>query len=335
MRSPCLLVPRGEAESVRRRLRQEGLLRLDLKVRRLGNAVLLPVVNPVDYGFPIREEEFEVQGNPRVDYRALAEVPQEVKAQLPSSFDVLGDVAIIKLPDGLLPWGDAIGWAMLKAHPRLRSAALDEGVQGEFRIRRLRVLAGKTSLATVHREYGLSFALDPSRVYFSPRLATERMRVAREVKPGEVVVDMFAGVGPFALMVARFGRPSKVYAIDANPEAFPLLEENIRRNREEHLVVPVMGDARQVVPTLGKVDRVIMDLPHSALDFLEVALGALAEGGFVHYYEIMPRSGLEEREAGLRRRAMEAGRGLEIIGVREVRGYSPTEFHFALDLRVT
>ncbi len=102
MRSPCLLVPRGEAESVRRRLRQEGLLRLDLKVRRLGNAVLLPVVNPVDYGFPIREEEFEVQGNPRVDYRALAEVPQEVKAQLPSSFDVLGDVAIIKMAGDLI-----------------------------------------------------------------------------------------------------------------------------------------------------------------------------------------------------------------------------------------
>ncbi len=315
-------------------MREQGLLRLDLKVRREGASVLLPLVNPVEEGFPVREEEFEVQGRPRGDYRALAHVPAEVKPLLPGSFDVVGDVAILRVPPEVREWRHALGEAILAAYRRLRSVAADEGVGGEYRIRRLEVIAGRRDLSTLHREYGLTLAVDPSRAYFSPRLATERMRVARALGPGEVVLDMFAGVGPFALMVARFGRPSRVYAVDSNPEAFALLRENIHRNGAEGTVVPLLGDARAVVPGLGFAQRIIMDLPRSAADFLPVALEALGEGGLIHYYEIMPRGELGRRGEELREKGREAGRRLEVVAAREVRGYSPSEAHFAFDLRV-
>lgn len=301
---------------------------------REGEDVYLPISAGVELGYPVAEREFRPARRGPGSYRDLVDLPPELRPLLPSSFDVIGDVAVIKLPPGLEAHAGAVGAALLQAYPRLRSVAMDRGVAGALRVRGLEVVAGEPDLRTLHREHGLILAVDPSRAYFSPRLATERMRVARKVSPGETVVDMFAGVGPFALAIARHARPARVYAIDANPEAFALLQENIQRNRSGDRVIPLMGDARKVIPGLGPVDRVIMDLPHSAAEFLDTALGVLKPEGFLHYYEIMPRGDVEARMEDLPRRAQAVGRKLDIVEVREVRSYSAEEAHFAVDLQV-
>ncbi len=334
MRSQCLVVPRARAEEVRRLLRGRGALRRDLRVEREGEDVYFPISAGVDLGYSIVQREFRLAHRGPGSYRDLVDLSPELRLLLPSSFDVIGDVAVIKLPPSLQAHAGAVGAALLRAYPRLRSVAMDRGVGGSLRVRGLEVVAGEAALRTLHREHGLTLVVDPSRAYFSPRLATERMRVARQVRPGEMIVDMFAGVGPFSLVIARHARPARVYAVDANPEAFALLQENIQKNRVGDRVVPLLGDAREVVPGLGSVDRVIMDLPHSAVEFLGVALRALRPEGLLHYYEIMPRDRVGAREEELRGRARTLGRTLEILARREVRTYSPRQAHFALDLRV-
>lgn len=331
MRSLALVVPREEGESVRRRLLALGVLRTDLGIQEEGGALLLPVTEPVALGYPVREAELRAKEVPPRGFRELVDLPEEMRSLLPRAFDVVGDVLLLRLPEELRPHREAIGEALLRTHPGIRTVALDRGVEGPFRRRRLEVAAGRPTTATVHREYGLEIAVDPARVHFSPRMATERRRVAAQVRPGEVAVDAFCGVGPFALHLARAGA-ARVYAVDANPEALAFLRENVRRNRAEAVSV-LEGDAAEVLPTLEPADRVVLDFPRDPLPHLPAALAALKRGGLLHFYEILERARLGERREALQG-AAPPGTRLEVLTVREVRGYSPSEAHYGFDLRV-
>jgi tRNA (guanine37-N1)-methyltransferase len=149
------------------------------------------------------------------------------------------------------------------------------------------VIAGIEKTDSVYQEYGCTYHLDVAKAYFSPRLSSEHNRVASTVKDGENVVDLFAGVGPFAIPIAKMHKNVQVYAIDLNPDAFFLLQKNIAVNHVEKKVLPILGDARQVVlnQLFAKADHVIMNLPEIALEFVDVACKALKpKGGIIHYY---------------------------------------------------
>jgi len=216
-------VPKREAERARRRLIELGVLAKGYAVKREGEFVLFPVRAPVE-GFELVEGEFERTERRPHSYREVVEVPAEVRPLLPSSFDVIGDIAIIELPEELMPHGKAIGEAILRAHRHIKAVfAKGSRIEGEYRVRELVHLAGEKRTETPHRENGVRLKLDVARVYFSPRLATERMRVFEKTRPGEVVFDMFAGVGPYSILLARKAGP--VFACDINPWAIRYLEE--------------------------------------------------------------------------------------------------------------
>jgi tRNA (guanine37-N1)-methyltransferase len=209
--------------------------------------------------------------------------------------------------------------------------AEDRGVQGEDRVRSLSVIAGEPGLETVHVEHGLRFVLDPSKVYFSPRLATERLRVAGLVKEGESVLDMFAGVGPFSIHIAKRAQPSVVRAADINPAAIEYMRKNIRLNKATG-VEPMLIDAKELPKKMPPADRIIMNLPHSAFGFLPVALRLLRPGGTIHLYEIIDRERKAERKDAVAGVVERAGRRLLATQLRLVRGYSAAESHFVFDL---
>jgi tRNA (guanine37-N1)-methyltransferase len=331
--SRCLRVPKGRAEAVRRRLNELGLFRKDLQPARYGDDVYLPM-NAGDYHGEgeLCEARFKpVRGAPR-SYRALADVPETLRPLLPRAFDVIGKVIIIKIPDDLQAYRQQIGRALLQARPEALSVAVDKGVKGEDRIRELEVVAGSPSLETMHVEHGLRFILDPSRVYFSPRLATERLRVAGMVTQGEAVLDMFSGVGPFAIHIAKRAMPSKVYAADINPAAIEYLKRNIRLNRVL-AVEPILGDARELPGKILRVDRIIMNLPHRASEFLPAAMRLLGPGGTVHLYDLLEPEEKKRRTSELASIMKSEGRELGRISARLVRGYSAFESHFVFDLK--
>jgi len=329
----CLVVPKEKAEAVRQDLLAKGLLEKNLTIVREGNVILLPVKEHFDSPFQFEERDLEEAFRPISHYSEVVDIPDELRSLLPTSLDVIGDVALIRLPDGLRDHGPAIGDAILKAYKNVRCVFADEGVQGEFRIRKLIHLAGESRTKTLYREHGLTYAVDVSKAYFSPRLATERVRVTEQVKPGEVVLDLFTGVGPYAIMIARRREPSIVYAVDSNPAAFELLEENVRRNRADR-VRPMLADARHALNVIGKADRIILDLPQSAPEFYLGALQALNPGGTLHYYEILEAAGMGEREEWLRRGAESAKVTIDTTKIREVKAYSPAQRHMAFDIRI-
>ena len=331
-RSRCLKVPKGRAQAARTALAALGLLRNDLRPGRDQYSVFLPIRNGNYEGEGcVCEHDFEENPVKPASYRDIIRVPAAVRNALPRAYDVIGKVIVIKIPDGLLDRRHEIGRALLEARPEARSVARDSGVSGEDRVRRLEVIAGEPDLETVHMEHGLRFELDPSRVFFSPRLATERARVAALVGRDETVLDMFAGVGPFSIHIARRARPSVVVAADNNPAAVEYLRRNIRLNRASN-VEPLLTDARELPGKVPPVDRIVMNLPHSAFGFLPVALKLLGPGGTIHLYDIIGREGKPARMAELERAVEAAGRKLGRKDLRLVRGYSAASSNYVFDL---
>ncbi|MDJ0274514.1 MAG: class I SAM-dependent methyltransferase family protein [Nitrososphaerota archaeon] len=328
VRSPCVSVGRERAERVRRELLRAGLLRTDLRPRREGERVLFPVTDPGalggllgDLGAELTWSEFEeVPRRPRSLREAVEGIPEELLNEVPSSFDVVGDIAVIHIPPALEPYAAELGRAVLKMSPSIRVVLGEAGpVSGEFRTREYVHLAGERRTHTVHRENGCVFEVDLARAYFSPRLSGERSRVVSMVREGERVLDMFSGVGPFAIQIARH-RGVPVTAVELNPDAYRFLVRNVALNRVERLVEAVNEDARRVAASRPSAyDRVIMNHPSASLEFLREAMIAAREGATLHVYGFA--SSVADWEWKVRSRLEELGRvpsGLTVRKVREV-----------------
>lgn len=307
--------------------------RKDLIVAKDEHDIFFPILKSVDMGYAVKEMDFEEAGVAIRSYIDVIKVPDDLRPLLPTAFDIVGDIAIVKIPDGLREHAAEIGDAILKANKPIRTVVSEEGVVGDHRVRDIKVIAGEEDTKTVHREFGLQFAVDIAKAYFSPRLATERQRVTSRVKEGELIIDMFCGVGPFSITISKNVPGAKIFGIDSNPFAIRNFMENIRINKVAN-VIPMEGDARELMPSMEPADRIILDLPHSSFEFFELAMASLKEGGTVHYYEILTEVEAKDREAELSSLVQNQGRKMEIEEMRAVHGYSPTLNHFVFDIIV-
>lgn len=213
--------------------------------------------------------------------------PEQLK-RIYKTFDIVGDIAIIRVPESQRRHSKLIAEAIMNTHREVKAVwRQSSSVSGDFRLRNLEFVSGEKRSETIYREHDCVYKTDLKKAYFSPRLSYERMRIAGLVQKGEAIVNMFAGVGCYSIAIAKHSEPLKVYSVDINPSAFQYLLENIRLNRAEKVVVPLQGDAKEVAEKeLQKVaDRVLMPLPEKAYEYLDVALRALKPaGGWIHYY---------------------------------------------------
>jgi len=202
-----------------------------------------------------------------------------------SSFDIIGDIVIIKIPDSMSTKKQLIADAILSKVKPVRSVFMQSSpVQGDFRVRGVEYIAGENRTLTIYKEHNCRFKVDVS-VYFSPRLSTERERIAALVNDGEVIVNMFAGICTFSIIIAKKHK-CKIYSIDINPDAYSLCAENVKLNKVTESVVPMLGNAKEIIMNelKGKADRVLMPLPERAKEYLEYAVMALKEKGIIHYF---------------------------------------------------
>ena len=264
-------------------------------------------------------------------------LPQNLIDALPRALDVVGDIAIVEIPFELEAYKLLIGEAVLKIHRNIHTVFAKVGaISGVYRLRNVEYLVGENKTTTVHKEYGCSYFLDVSKTYFSPRLSNEHWRVASLVKEGETVTDLFAGIGPFAIPIAKSQKTAKIYAVDINPDAVEYLKKNIKLNKVEMEVIPIVGDARKVVneQLKGVADRVVMNLPETAFEFVDVACAAVkAGGGIVHFYGFVRMPDTVECFKQRFSDAVEkAGRKvLAFECVKVVRETAPYECQIALD----
>ncbi|MEM1537616.1 MAG: class I SAM-dependent methyltransferase family protein [Candidatus Nezhaarchaeales archaeon] len=352
MQSFAVKVKKNSAELVRQALRRLNLLNTGFVTVKDAISVLLPIVGkPSDQQWQLIKAIDPDASLLVADFQQIARRPKDIiealkdklspseLASLPHSIDIIGDIAVVEVPEELKHHEPLIGNAILEVYKNVQAVYVKAGrVEGIFRTRPLRCIAGIPKEETVHKEYGCSFVLNVNKVYFSPRLLSERQRVVSQVKAGEVIVDMFAGVGPYAIRIAK-ATNAKVYAIDVNPEAIRYLKRNIELNRVQDRVIPILGDSRQIILSelINVADRVIMNLPTQAYDYLDAACSALKkEGGIIHYYEFTREAfNLEASKERLSKRIQELGRKvLGVIYAGRVKQVAPRTWQIVIDVKV-
>ena len=274
--------------------------------------------------------------------KILSEIlPVEDLAYVYNSYDIIGDIAIIRLTATSKKYTQAIAKAIMGVHKNVKTVLTQiSSVYGDFRLRKLEHVAGEDKTTTLHRESGCLFAVDAEKCYFSPRLFYERMRIAKLVKNGEVVVNMFAGVGCFSITTAKHSNAKKVYSIDVNPVAFQFMQENVRANRVYGKVIPILGDAKEVIEKrlCHVADRILMPLPEMALEYLPYALSALKEaGGWIHCYDFehAPKNEnpIEKAKLKVAEKLENLGTAFEVPFGRVVRTTGPNWHQIVLDIK--
>ena len=268
------------------------------------------------------------------------------------SYDIIGDTILIRVHSDLESKRGIIAEALHKIYPHVRSIAavpLYAHTDRVYRTRDLEVIWGDEDMETTHKENGCLFKVNPKRVFFSPRLSYERMRVASKVMAGETIINMFSGVGCFSIIMARMQPQTKIYSIDVNPYAYEYMVENVRLNRLEGRVIPILGDVREELKKSGLegvADRVLMPLPEEAHSFLPLAVRALkldkeGAGGVIHYYDVSTgRKGDDlfvmpiKRVRGIISSVFGDSLRLKIEEKRIVRSVAPRRYHVVLDLNL-
>jgi len=206
--------------------------------------------------------------------------------ELISAFDQIGDIIIVRIPESLLSKKKIIGGTLLNEVKIAKSVFYQaSAVEGDFRTRNLEILAGVNSTETEYKEFGCRFLVDVENAFFSPRLSTERERIANLIQDGEIITNMFAGIGMFSIMATK-KKKCTVYSLDINPIASKLCEKNIEMNKLAGKVISINGDASKIIEEqlMDKSDRTLMLLPERSDEFLESAINTTKDGGIIHYY---------------------------------------------------
>jgi tRNA (guanine37-N1)-methyltransferase len=247
---------------------------------------------------------------------------------------VIGDIAIVKLRPGAEGKEGALAQAILEEMRSVKCVYGQEGgIEGDFRLRKLRHLGGEERTVTVHKENGIRLRLDVETCYFSPRLSTERLRIAEQVAGGEKVLNMFAGVGPYSILIAK---RTKVWSCELNDAAFKFHLENNRLNKVEDRIEMIEGDAMLLPEELegeGPFDRILMPHPSQSNLFLPAALSMLAPGGVVHYYRHVSGEDEAEAERSLVEELRGIAPGVSAASVRRVRIIGPRYIELVADLK--
>ena len=329
----CVKVPLRQLNDVRIKLMENSLMNMDFRIKTDGEFGYIPINEDVD-GYETVDVELEPMKKVVRNFSELLEdeLTDEEIENLKTSFDTIGDIVILEIPDELYDKRQIIGDAAYEFTKRKAIYMKKSAIKGTIRIRDLEFLAGSDDSVTIHKEHGVRLKLDVREVYFSPRLATERKRVMESVEDGEKILDMFCGIGPFPIVIAR-NKNVEITAVDINENAIRYLEENIELNKLKGTVKPYCGDVREVAKSFNcKFDRIIMNLPGLAYTFLDVAVDLIKDGGIINYYEFS--DGYEQGIKRLKTACENAGKKVEIVNCRKVKSISPDEWHVAIDGKV-
>ena len=334
---PALKVPRREAEPVKRRLKSLGLYDGKRRPRREEGYVLLPVISDPrieGLGYEVLPVELPLRPERQI-YRnlesVLAERLSEEELKHLRRYDIIGDIAVIQIPPELEHRVEDIVWGLRKVHPFLRVIARKGFHEGAFRIRDYSIIWGERRLNTVHKENGVEIKVDLSKAFFNPRMKGERYRLAQLVRDGERILIPFAGVLPYALVIARYKRV-KITAVELNREAYELGLENIELNRKKLKgeIEFIHGDVFEVLPELPTYDRVISPTPRG-VDALALTLSK-AEG-WLHYYDFVHEADIEDFTGRIIGECALQGKACE-VKIKKVSDFKPHVFKVCADVKV-
>lgn len=241
------------------------------------------------------------------------------------AFDIIGEIAI--LPER----NKELAKKLLKRYKHLRAVYLKSKIAGRLRAPRLKWLAGEKKTETIYRENGCVFKLDVKTCYFSPRLSSDRLEIARKVKKGEKVLVMFSGVAPYGIVIAKHSKAKEIYCVELSRAASKYALENVKLNKLQNAKI-IQGDVKRIVPKLKiKFDRIVMARPQLKEDFLKEAFIAAKKGTIVHFYDFIDAKNFPKESVD---KIMKLKKKVKIIAAKKIREIAPYRNHVRIDFKV-
>jgi tRNA wybutosine-synthesizing protein 2 len=262
-------------------------------------------------------------------------IPTKLLDHLPSKWEKIGDILLIKLHSELEQHRRIIGKTYAKIL-RCRTVLQETGnITGVFREPHVEIIFGPRDTETIHIENKIRYQLDPQKIMFSSGNMNERLRMAHIAKGDETIVDLFAGIGYFTLPLAVYSRPKEIYACEINPVAYGYLCRNIVLNDVTEIVKPLLGDNRYTAPN-DVADRVIMGYITDTYTFLPLAVECLKNNsGIIHYHEIWPNKLMPEEPVNLVRKvAAYYDKHAQVLKEKHIKSYAPGVNHVVFDIQV-
>ncbi|TFG16013.1 MAG: class I SAM-dependent methyltransferase family protein [Promethearchaeota archaeon] len=271
-----------------------------------------------------------------------ANLTDEELSVLPSGFQTIGKIMIIKLNPLLIEKRNLIGKACLELNPYIKSVYINLGkVTGTFREpEKIELIAGVEDPITEHKEHGVIYRFNVKKIMFSKGNINERKFLATLVSDNEIIVDMFAGIGYFSLPIAKHAHPKQIYSIELNPFSYNFFVENIKINHLQKIITPILGDSKEEVLKLSecgiRADRVIMGIFPAPKEYIREALTLTKTKGTIFHYEgVVEKQEYVNLYNEFNHIAKDNGFTCELLSHRFVKSYGPNIYHVVLDIKVS
>lgn len=239
-------------------------------------------------------------------------------------------------PKELVKKEKIIGKAILKNYHNIKAVMRKtKKYSGRFRTPKYRIIAGEKRKETTHKENNVFLTLDVEKVYFSPRMGTERKRICSLIQQGESVLVMFSGCAPYPLVIAKNSECGEVYGIEINPTAHKYALANIKKNKLENKIKLFCGDAQKIMPKLSrKFDRILMPLPKGGEDFLELALKYIRKNGLIHFYDFLKEENFNSAIDKIRNACNKSKKKFKALNISKCGEFGPGIFRICVDFKV-
>ncbi|MFX1327194.1 MAG: class I SAM-dependent methyltransferase family protein [Promethearchaeota archaeon] len=260
---------------------------------------------------------------------------------LPRGFQTLGNVVVLKLNPLLFDKRNLIAQSCLKLLSSIRSVYINLGrIIGNLREpEKIDLIAGEDNPIVEHKEHDIIYKFDITKIMFSKGNVNERKYLTTLVKEGEIIVDMFAGIGYFSLPIAKHSLVEKIYSIELNPESYKFLVENIKINHLEEKIIPIKGNCKEEVVKLSesgvRADRIIMGIFPAPNEYIKEALTLIKdEGTIVHYEGVSEKDNYKALFEEFNEIACNESFKCDLKSHRFVKSYGPNLYHVVLDIFV-
>ena len=255
---------------------------------------------------------------------------------IPRAQEIVGNIMILEMPPELVKKEKLIAEAYLKLNKHVETVTKKAKIHsGEYRLRKVKILAGKRSKETIHYENGIRVKLHLEKTYFSARSANERLRISRLVKNGEDVLVMFSGAAPYLLVIAKNSRAKVIYGIEINPLAHQYALENVKINKLENRVAIFQGNVRRLLPKMRKqFNRIAMPLPKTGEQFLDIALKKVKKNGTIHLYDFLNETEIEKQAKIVREICKKNKKKIRILRKVKCGQFAPGVFRVCFDIKV-
>ncbi|MFC2134746.1 class I SAM-dependent methyltransferase family protein [Bacteroidota bacterium] len=330
-------IPLKKAEAVKKYIMKNDLIVRELWMVRSKDNIIFPVkkefknkdVEFIDYDFKKKE--------PRKNWKNVLEEKLTKKEFniLKTSHDIVGSIAILEIPEELEKKEKLIAETLLKFNKNVETVLKKAGEhEGVFRTQKMQWLAGKKTKETIHKENNVKIKVDVEKVFFTSRLSTERKRIMQQIKKGEKVLVMFSGCSPYVCVFAKNTEAEKVIGVELNKEGHKYAVENIKINKLNNAEA-IQGDVRKVNPKFKeKFDRISMQLPKTADEFLPEAFMVAKKGTIVHFYDFQYESDFENTKKKIKKEADRAKLKIKFLDFVKCGQISPSKYRVCQDFRI-